>query len=103
MAQQSEPINCLVQSPLQKSVRMFRGDGTPMFRFRRKFRAEGVKGKARDTVLAKTMAAADRKIRFMRCREHGEAPVVTASGDSFSVSTCCEEFKKRVLETLAEH
>ena len=45
---------------------------------------------------------AGEKLQMMRCSEHREAPVVTVSQDSFSVSTCCEDFKKRVLEILSE-
>jgi hypothetical protein len=49
------------------------------------------------------LAMAEQKIRFMYCNEHWKMPAVRANGDSFSVSTCCDAFKKRVLEALAKH
>jgi hypothetical protein len=39
---------------------------------------------------------------MMRCSKHQEPPVVTVNADSFSVATCCEDLKKRVLEALSE-
>jgi hypothetical protein len=42
------------------------------------------------------------KLRMMRCSKHQEPPVVTVNADSFSVATCCEDFKKCVLEALSE-
>jgi hypothetical protein len=42
------------------------------------------------------------QLRMMRCSKHQEPPVVTVNADSFSVATCCEDLKKRVLEALSE-
>jgi hypothetical protein len=49
------------------------------------------------------LALAEQKIRSMYCTEHWKTPAVRANGDSFSVSTCCDTFKKKVLEALAKH
>lgn len=37
-----------------------------------------------------------RKLETSRCREHGEHPKVTVSGDRLSISCCCDRFKKEL-------
>ncbi len=49
-----------------------------------------------------SLRTASEKLRILRCPKHAEPPIVTVNEDSFSVATCCEDFKKRVLEILSE-
>jgi hypothetical protein len=48
------------------------------------------------------LRTASEKLRTMRCSKHQVPPVVTVNADSFSVATCCEDLKKRVLEALSD-
>jgi hypothetical protein len=58
---------------------------------------------ARSMSFRDAVALAEQKIRYMYCTEHWKPPIVRVNGDSFSVSTCCEDFKKRVLEALVKY
>jgi|HubBroStandDraft_4_1064222.scaffolds.fasta_scaffold3742734_1 hypothetical protein len=48
------------------------------------------------------LRTASEKLRTMRCSKHQVPPRVTVNADSFSVATCCEDLKSRVLEALSE-
>jgi hypothetical protein len=74
-----------------------------MLNTRRGIRPSTVTDVARSMSFSDALALAEQKIRSMYCTEHWKTPAVRANGDSFSVSTCCDTFKKKVLEALAKH
>ena len=72
------------------------------FNTRRNIR-DGIPGKLDVPIsLSEALAIAEKKIRFMQCDEHWKTAAVRADGDSFSLSTCCEHFKRRVIEALTK-
>jgi hypothetical protein len=73
-----------------------------MFKISFKTNTQGSNQEDRTFALARAMASADRRTRFMRCREHGRGPILTMIIDGYNITTCCEEFQQRVVQVLRE-
>jgi hypothetical protein len=73
-----------------------------MFKISFKTNTTGLDRGDRTFALARAMACADRRTRFMRCREHGRGPIIILIIDGYNVATCCEEFQRRVVQVLRE-
>lgn len=41
-------------------------------------------------------------IEKLKCKEHGEHPAVTFSGDKVNISCCCEAFRAKCIEAYKD-
>jgi hypothetical protein len=68
----------------------------------RHIRGKGAESKISSISPLAAIALAREKIRFMRCHKHGQVRGLSPDRDSFSFSTCCDDFRRRVIQVLMQ-